>query len=125
MPKRVLIVDDALFMRTAVKRILDGAGFEVVGEAENGEIAVRKYAELSPDVVFMDITMPVMDGISAAKQILQNDPGAKIVMCTALGQQNLVMEALQAGAKDYIVKPFQADRVLEGITKTLGTGGAH
>ena len=124
MARRVLIVDDAIFMRTAVRRILDGAGFEVVGEAENGEVAVRKYCELMPDVVVMDITMPVMDGISAAKHILQSDPAAKIVMCTALGQQNLVVEALQAGAKDYIVKPFQADRVVEGITKALVAGGA-
>lgn len=123
MARRVLVVDDAMFMRTAVKRILDSAGFEVVGEAENGEVAVRKYGELSPDVVVMDITMPIMDGISAARNILKNDPAARIVMCTALGQQNLVVEALQVGAKDYIVKPFQADRVVEGVTKALGAGG--
>lgn len=120
MAKRVLVVDDAMFMRTAVKRILGDAGYDVVGEAENGEMAVSKYKELSPDAVIMDITMPVMDGISAAKTILQGDPGARIVMCTALGQQNLVIEALQAGAKDYIVKPFQPNRVVEGINKALG-----
>lgn len=124
MSKRVLIVDDAMFMRTAVKRILSDAGFEVVGEAENGQIAMTKYSELQPDVVVMDITMPVMDGISAAKGILQNHPAARIVMCTALGQQNLVIEALQAGAKDYIVKPFQPARVIDGVSKALGMGGA-
>lgn len=124
MPRRVLVVDDAIFMRTAVKKILGEAGFEIIGEAENGEIAISKYGELNPDVVIMDITMPVMDGISAAKTILQRDPNAKIIMCTALGQQNLVIEALQAGAKDYIVKPFQPERVVQGISKALGLGVA-
>jgi two-component system chemotaxis response regulator CheY len=124
MSKRVLVVDDAMFMRTAVKRILGEAGFEIVGEAENGEMAVSKYGELQPDVVIMDITMPVMDGISAVRNIVQSYPGARIVMCTALGQQNLVIEALQAGAKDYIVKPFQPSRVVDGISKVLGIGGA-
>jgi two-component system chemotaxis response regulator CheY len=113
-----------MFMRTAVKRILAEAGFDVVGEAENGEVAVRKYGELRPDAVIMDITMPILDGISAAKCIMQGDPSAKIIMCTALGQQNLVVEALKAGAKDYIVKPFQPNRVVEGISKALGVGEA-
>lgn len=122
MSKRVLVVDDAMFMRTAVKRILGEAGFDIVGEAENGEIAVSKYNELQPDVVIMDITMPIMDGISACKNIVSSNPGARIVMCTALGQQNLVIEALQAGAKDYIVKPFQPSRVVDGISKVLGIG---
>ena len=123
MPKRILIVDDAMFMRAAVKRILDQAGFEIAGEAENGEVAVRKYNELQPDAVLMDITMPDMDGISACKIIMKAYPGAKIIMCTALGQQNMVVEALQAGAKDYIVKPFQPDRVVAGLSKVLGIGG--
>lgn len=119
MSKRVLLVDDALFMRTTLKKILEGASFEVIGEAENGAQAVEKYGELKPDVVFMDITMPIMDGIQAAKSIKDSDPEARIVMCTALGQQNLVVEALKAGAKDYIVKPFEPTRVLEGINKAL------
>ena len=123
MAKRVLIVDDAMFMRAAVKRILGEAGFEIAGEAENGEEAIGKYDELKPDVVIMDITMPIMDGISATKTILLSDPLAKIIMCTALGQQNLVIEALQAGAKDYIIKPFQPNRVVEGIGKALGIAG--
>lgn len=123
MSKRVLVVDDAMFMRAAVKRILDQAGFDIVGEAENGQIAVHKYNELQPDAVLMDITMPDMDGISATRCILKADPNAKIIMCTALGQQNMVVEALQAGARDYIVKPFQPDRVVEGLSKILGMGG--
>lgn len=119
MTKRVLVVDDAMFMRAAVKRILGEAGYEIAGEAENGEDAVGLYSELKPDVVIMDITMPILDGISATKTILASDPAARIIMCTALGQQNLVIEALQAGAKDYIVKPFQPSRVIEGISKAL------
>lgn len=121
MAKRILVVDDAMFMRATVRRILERGGYEVVGEAENGEIAVERYRQLKPDAVLMDITMPVMDGISAAKQILSNDPGAIVLMCTALGQQNLVIEAITAGVKDYIMKPFQPERVLEGITKAMGT----
>lgn len=120
MAKRILIVDDAMFMRTAVRKILGEAGYEIVGEAENGELAVKKYGELKPDAVIMDITMPVMDGIAAAKSILSSDPKARIVMCTALGQQNLVLEALKAGAKDYIIKPFLPARVVEGMNKALG-----
>jgi two-component system chemotaxis response regulator CheY len=123
MSKRILVVDDAMFMRAAVKRILDQGGYEVAGEAENGEIAVHKYNELRPDAVLMDITMPQMDGITAVKTIMQMDPAAKVIMCTALGQQNMVIEALQAGAKDYIVKPFQSNRVLDGLTKVLAAGG--
>lgn len=125
MSKRILVVDDAMFMRTAVKKILGEAGFEIVGEAENGEAAVQKYGELKPDAVIMDVTMPIMDGIAAAKSIIESDPSAKIVMCTALGQQNLVIEALKAGAKDYIVKPFLPARVVEGMNKALGIGGSN
>ncbi len=122
MPKRILVVDDAMFMRTTVKRILEQADYEVVGEAENGELAVQQYNELKPDGVLMDITMPVMDGLAAAKAILAQDPNAVILMCTALGQQNMVIDAIKAGVKDYIVKPFQPERVLEGVGKALGTG---
>jgi two-component system chemotaxis response regulator CheY len=124
MSKRVLLVDDALFMRATIKRILEGAGYTVIGEAENGEIAVCKYHELKPDLVIMDITMPVMDGIAATKTIVGADPTAKVIMCTALGQQNLVIEAIKAGAKDYIVKPFVPDRVIDGVSKVLTAGGA-
>ncbi len=120
MAKRILLVDDALFMRTTLRKILEGAHYEVVGEAENGIQAAERYAALKPDVVLMDITMPLCDGIEAAKNIKNADPLACIVMCTALGQQNLVIEALKAGARDYIVKPFDADRVLEGVGKALG-----
>jgi len=102
-----------------IKDILTKNGFNVVGEAENGAQAVEKYAELQPDLVTMDITMPEMDGISALKKIKETDPNAKILMCSAMGQQAMVIDAIQAGAKDFIVKPFQADRVLEAIQKAL------
>lgn len=121
MSKRILVVDDAMFMRATVKRILEQAGYEVAGEAENGQIAVQRYGELKPDAVLMDITMPVMDGITAAKTILETDPNAIVLMCTALGQQNLVIEAIKSGVKDYIVKPFQPERVVDGVAKALGT----
>ncbi len=119
MTQRILIVDDALFMRMSMRKILSGAGLEIAGEAENGAVAVQKYKETRPDAVLMDITMPVMDGITAIKAILALDPSAKILMCTALGQQNLVIEALRIGAKDYIVKPFHPERVLKGIHNAL------
>lgn len=121
MAKRILVVDDAMFMRATVKRILEQAGYEIAGEAENGEMAIKQYAELKPDAVLMDITMPVMDGISAAKGILSSDPQAVVLMCTALGQQNLVIQAIQAGVKDYIIKPFTPTRVIEGVSKAIGT----
>ena len=119
MSKRILIVDDAAFMRMMIKDILSKNGYEVVGEAENGQIAVEKYKELAPDLVTMDITMPEMDGISAVKNIKKNHPEARIVMCSAMGQQAMVIDAIQAGAKDFIVKPFQPDRVLEAVRKAL------
>ena len=119
MAQRILIVDDAAFMRMMIKDILSKNGYEVVGEAENGAVAVEKYAELKPDLVTMDITMPEMDGIEALKKIKQSDPGARIVMCSAMGQQAMVVEAIQSGARDFIVKPFQADRVLEAVSKAL------
>lgn len=120
MAGRILIVDDAAFMRMMIKDILTKNGFEVVGEAVDGAQAVEKYKETSPDLVTMDITMPEMDGITSLREIKKFDPNAKIIMCSAMGQQAMVIDAIQAGAKDFIVKPFQADRVLEAIKKTLG-----
>ncbi|NMA65510.1 MAG: response regulator [Clostridiaceae bacterium] len=116
----ILIVDDAAFMRMMIKDILSKNGFTVVGEAENGIKAVEKYKELTPDLVIMDITMPEMDGIQAVKQIKSLDPSAKIIMCSAMGQQAMVIESIQAGAKDFIVKPFQAERVIEAVKKVVG-----
>lgn len=117
---KVLIVDDAAFMRMMIKDILTKNGYEVVAEAANGVQAVELYKTHQPDLVTMDITMPEMDGIEAVKQIKAVNPGAKIVMCSAMGQQSMVMDAIRAGAKDFIVKPFQAERVLEAIKKVLG-----
>ncbi len=119
MPKRILITDDALFMRVTLKNILTQQGYEIVGEAENGHQAVQMYADLKPDLVTMDITMPELDGLQALRQIRELDPNAKVVMCTAMGQKNLVVEAIQAGAKDFIVKPFQSERVVEAVGKLL------
>ena len=120
MGKKILLVDDAAFMRMMLKDILTKNGYEIVGEAENGAKAVEKYGELKPDLVTMDITMPEMDGISALKNIRSIDSNAKVVMCSAMGQQSMVIEAIQAGARDFIVKPFQADRVLEAVKKVIG-----
>ena len=120
MGKQVLIVDDASFMRMMIKDILTKNGYEVAGEAENGNKALEKYKELKPDLVLMDITMPEVDGIAALKNIRKEDGNAKVVMCSAMGQQNMVIEAIQSGARDFIVKPFQPDRVLEAIKKVIG-----
>lgn len=117
---KVLIVDDAAFMRMMIKDILSKNGYEIVGEAENGIKAVEKWQELKPDLTTMDITMPEMDGITAVKEIKKMDPGAKIIMCSAMGQQAMVIEAIQSGARDFIVKPFQPDRVLEAVRKAVG-----
>jgi len=119
MAHNVLIVDDAAFMRMMLKEILTKGGYNVVGEAENGIIAVTKYKELRPDIVTMDITMPEMDGISAVKEIKKVDPNARLIMCSAMGQQSMVIEAIQSGARDFIVKPFQPVRVMEAIQKAL------
>lgn len=119
MAHKILIVDDAAFMRMMIKDILSKNGFEIVGEAADGAQAVEKYRELQPDLVTMDITMPEMDGITALKEIKAINPAAKVIMCSAMGQQAMVIDAIQAGARDFIVKPFQADRVLEAINKTL------
>ncbi|WP_018750925.1 MULTISPECIES: response regulator [Paenibacillus] len=120
MANRILIVDDAAFMRMMIRDILTKNGFEVVGEAQDGAQAVEKFKELHPDLITMDITMPEMDGIAALKEIKKMDPNARVIMCSAMGQQAMVIDAIQAGAKDFIVKPFQSDRVIEAINKTLG-----
>jgi two-component system chemotaxis response regulator CheY len=107
-------------MRTMISDILSQAGFEVVGEAESGVQAVDKYRQLKPDLVTMDIVMPDMGGIEAVREVCKTDPEAKILMCSAMGQQALVVEAIQAGAKDFVVKPFQPSRVLEAVHRVLG-----
>ncbi|PNR97307.1 chemotaxis protein CheY [Petrotoga miotherma DSM 10691] len=117
MAKTVLIVDDAAFMRMMLKDILTKANYEVIGEASNGQEAVEKYQELKPNFVTMDITMPVKDGIQATKEIMKIEPNAKIIVCSAMGQQAMVIESIQAGAKDFIVKPFQPNRVIEALQK--------
>ena len=119
MAKNILICDDAAFMRMMIKDILTKNGYNVAGEAENGAKAVEKYQETKPDLVLMDITMPEMDGIQALKKIKQMDPNANIVMCSAMGQQAMVIESIQSGARDFIVKPFQPDRVLEAVKKAV------
>lgn len=120
MPK-VLIVDDAAFMRKLLKNILFSGGFDIVGEAENGKQAVELYKKLRPDIVTMDIIMPEMNGIEALKEIKKIDPNAKVVMCTAVGQEQMVKTAIKFGAKGYIVKPFQAPKVIEELKKVAGT----
>ena len=117
---KILIVDDAAFMRMMIKDILTKNGYEVAAEAENGLKAVEKYAEVRPNLVLMDITMPEMDGIQSLKKIKELDPAANVIMCSAMGQQAMVIEAIQSGAKDFIVKPFQAERVLEAVKKVVG-----
>ncbi len=120
MAKNILICDDAAFMRMMIKDILTKNGYNVVGEAENGLKAVEKYKEVNPDLVLMDITMPEMDGIQALREIKKVDGGALVIMCSAMGQQAMVIESIQAGAKDFIVKPFQAERVIEAVKKVVG-----
>jgi two-component system chemotaxis response regulator CheY len=116
---KIMIVDDAAFMRKMLNDALAGGGHEVVGEAANGDEAVKRYQELRPDITTLDITMPEKDGIAALKEILAFDPSARVVMCSALGQESKVLEAVKAGAKDFVVKPFQADRVLAAVGKAL------
>jgi two-component system chemotaxis response regulator CheY len=120
MGKTILLVDDAAIMRMMLKGILTKAGYEVVGEAENGVKAVEQFKALKPSLVIMDITMPEMNGIQATKEIKAADGGALIIMCSAMGQQSMVIESIQAGARDFIVKPFQQDRVLEAVQKVIG-----
>jgi two-component system chemotaxis response regulator CheY len=114
---RVLVTDDAAFMRMQLKNIIEALGHEVVGEAENGQVAIKLYNELKPELVTMDITMPEMNGVEAVRAIKKNDPNATIVMCSAMGQQQMVLEAIQAGAKDFIVKPFDQERIKQAIDK--------
>lgn len=116
---RVLVVDDAAFMRKMVSDALTGGGHEIVGEAGNGLEAIAQFQELRPDVMTLDITMPEKDGLAALKEIIAIDPNAKIVMCSALGQESKVLEAVKSGAKDFVVKPFQPDRVLSAINKAV------
>jgi two-component system chemotaxis response regulator CheY len=116
---RVLVVDDAMFMRKVVTDALNSGGHEVIGEAANGQEAVDRFKELQPDVTTMDITMPEMDGIAALREIIALDPSARIVMCSAVGQESKVLEAVKTGAKDFIVKPFQTERVLAAIDKAM------
>jgi len=119
----ILIADDLSFMRMFQKEILQERGYTVVGEAADGHEAVEKYRVLRPDIVLLDITMPNMNGLEAMRSIFAADPAARVIMCSALGQQNLVMEALKAGAKDFIVKPFKAERMLSAIEKALQDPG--
>ncbi len=119
MGKGILIVDDAAFMRMVIRGILEKNGYEVIGEAKDGKEAVALFCDLKPALVLLDITMPEMDGIEALKKMIAEDADAKIIMCSALGQSSMVIEAIQAGAKDYIVKPFQPDRVLEAVKKVM------
>ena len=116
---RVLVVDDAAFMRKMVTDALSGGGHEIVGEAGNGVEALSRYQELRPDVMTLDITMPEKDGLAALKEIIAVDPGAKVIMCSALGQESKVLESIKLGAKDFVVKPFQPDRVLSAVEKAL------
>ncbi|MBE5934360.1 MAG: response regulator [Lachnospiraceae bacterium] len=120
MGKNILICDDAAFMRMMIKDILTKDGYQVVGEAANGAEGVEKYSQLKPDLVMMDITMPEMNGIDALKKIKEGDASANVIMCSAMGQQAMVIESIQSGAKDFIVKPFQAERVLEAVKKAIG-----
>ncbi|UUZ81752.1 response regulator [Paenibacillus sp. P26] len=118
---KVMVVDDAAFMRMLLKTMLSEAGHEIVAEATNGLEAVKAYMTVRPDVVTMDITMPEMDGVATVKEIRKLDPQAKIIMCSAMGQKAMVVDAISSGAKDFVVKPFQKDRVLESLNNVLGS----
>ncbi len=124
MNPRILIVDDALFMRNMLKDIFVKAGYEIAGEAANGVEAVEKYSDLRPDLVTMDIIMPLKSGIEALEEIMAGNPEARVVMCSALGQDALVIEAVEAGAKDFIVKPFKEERVIEVVRRVTGQTAA-
>lgn len=119
MQKKILVTDDALFMRHTLKALLTSNDFEVF-EACNGEEAVKQYAAVQPDLVLMDITMPVMNGLDSLRALKKQDPNAKVVMCSAMGQKSMVIEAIQSGARDFVVKPFQTEQVLECVRKHLG-----
>lgn len=115
----VLVVDDAAFMRMTIKKMLEAHGHTVVGEAGNGLEAIKKYSELNPDVVMLDITMPEMNGVDALKNIKQLNPAARVIICSAMGQQAMVAQAIQYGAKDFIVKPFEEDRLIASVEKIM------
>lgn len=122
--QRILVVDDALFMRRMISQILEEHGYQVCGQAASATEAVEKYKECSPDLVTMDIVMPMMeelDGIGAVRQIIQHDPGARILICSVIGQQSLVVEAIRAGARDFVTKPVQPQRLLEAVAKALAS----
>ena len=121
MSTRVLIVDDAVFMRNTLKDIFTSSGYEIAGEAANGVEAVEKYRDVTPEVTTMDIVMPFKNGIEATREILKQDPSATIIICSALGQESLVMEAIEAGATDFIVKPFKAENVIQVVKKALAS----
>jgi two-component system chemotaxis response regulator CheY len=120
MPKRVLVCDDAIFMRNKIKSILEEAGYEVIGEASNGREAVERFQVLKPDLTTMDVVMPFKTGIEATKEILKIDGRAIVIMCSALGQESLVLQAIESGAVDYLIKPFRPEDVLEVVGKALG-----
>jgi len=119
MDRTVLVVDDAAFMRATLRDIFNRNGYKVVGEARNGVEAVSQYAALKPDLVTMDIVMPELSGIEAVRRIVEANPSARVIMCSAMGQQSLVVEAIQAGARDFVIKPFQAVRVLDAAARAL------
>ena len=116
---RVLIVDDASFMRMTIRQMLEKDGHETVGEAGDGIEAVRKFIEVKPDVVLLDITMPEMNGVEALKRIKELEPTAKVIICSAMGQQAIVAQAIQAGSKDFIVKPFEAERLIAAVNRVM------
>jgi two-component system chemotaxis response regulator CheY len=119
MAVNVLIVDDLAFIKIVLRDIIEKAGFRVIGEASNGEQAISLYQDTRPDVVLMDITMPGMDGLTALEKIRKIDPAARVIICSALGQQRLIVQAIQLGAKDFIVKPFQPQRIISALKKAL------
>ncbi len=120
MPRRILIADDLSFIRMLQKEVLTEGGYQIVGEASNGREAVEKYRALTPDAVILDITMPGMNGLGAMQEILALDPGARVLICSAVGQQSVILEAIRAGAKDFIVKPFKPERLAGAIRRLLG-----
>lgn len=117
---KIMLVDDAAFMRMMIKKALSDSGYSDFVEAQDGAEAVQKYEEEKPDMVIMDITMPNMDGLQALKKIKENDPNARVVMCTAMGQESMVVEAIKSGAKDFVVKPFDAQRIVQTVSDILG-----
>jgi two-component system chemotaxis response regulator CheY len=120
MSKRILLVDDASFMRMMLKDILVKNSYDISGEASDGLMAIEKYIETKPDVVIMDITMPNMDGLQTLVELKKLDPEAKVIMCSAMGQESMVIDAIKSGAADFIVKPFQADRIIKAVRKVAG-----